>query len=1075
MARRVIPPFGRSQVARAIAAEPRRVQSRSPVTAVLGSLRRLRAWRLPALWVTCAGLLGATPLDAGAPEGPADAAVLTDAAADPEVQRLVELASAVRDLVAGKLETSREPSELFDFPISDEDAVQVARRRLSAIVTASREPSGADAGDAAPPSKRDGGVADARPEAEPLAEEDTLWRAQLELDEARLAFVSLSPAARKKLLDDHASRKQAASKADQKDDQAQQRAEQAAKDRKQALEEARLARSEAERQVAEERARLNGVQEAQAKFEATVIQDEAATAKQADDTLSWSRRVSEMVSQRANGAADSAAADRLYMELRAKLRDARAELGRVLGLLASGDSDVPGPGPDRLRTEGTGVDRSQVDALRGEVSAMADKLAVHERTARWARAKSLAERVDSMNRDRLALYSQLSPALRDSLTSFSPAGWDQARAEGYQVALVARYHAQATASWVASLRDPSQRNLGNLFATFTLLKMLGLGIVYFWWRRIAEPLLASIKARIAPEPAVVSRASAKNWAARGVSLLIRIRRPLESLLLAWALLTLAGPAVASLFEARIPWLILSWALGGLIGVYVMDELLGTGGTTSRGIEVSELRLRSFKLIGRVVVALGLTLALTRELVGRGTIHDWVLSVAWFALLPVGAILSRWWRATVFERLAGHRKKRAFDTWLLGRQGGWASLLASAVGGVYLIGIRVFKAARAYVSGFRVTRRALAYLFRREVAKQATKKVEELPAIDPSHAAVFDPDLPAEDLLENVAKGEIELITTTIDAPNGGVFALVGERGAGKTTVARRILGGRPDSLLVSCPPGGFDAFRRELVRALGLDLDASDDDITRAIDARPEDNALLVDDAHRLVRPIIGGLDDFDRALQLARASSGTCTWVFCIGAGIWQYVARARGARPVFDHVFPLARWTEEQIGELLRRRTRDVGLQVRFDGLVVEPEEDPELYAEQLARAEENFIRLLWDHASGNAAVALYYWRESLRIGEEGEIVVQLFEAPDTADLESLPDPAVFVLRAVVQLELAAFEDIVDATRLPTRQVEDALRYGSFRGYLERIDGRYRVHWRWFRSVSRFLERRHLLAKGI
>jgi DNA-binding IclR family transcriptional regulator len=92
-----------------------------------------------------------------------------------------------------------------------------------------------------------------------------------------------------------------------------------------------------------------------------------------------------------------------------------------------------------------------------------------------------------------------------------------------------------------------------------------------------------------------------------------------------------------------------------------------------------------------------------------------------------------------------------------------------------------------------------------------------------------------------------------------------------------------------------------------------------------------------------------------------------------------------------------------------------------------------------------------------------------------VQLFEAPDTADLESLPDQAVFVLRAVVQLELAAFEDIVDATRLPTRQVEDALRYGSFRGYLERIDGRYRVHWRWFRSVSRFLERRHLLAKGI
>jgi len=1031
-------------------------------------------WRVLAALTLLVALLGAAPADGGAAEGPSDAAG-ADAAPDPEVVRLLELAQRVRELVQGKLDVARDPTTLFDVPLTDEDAVEVERRRLSAIVTASRPPS-LDVGDASA-SKRDAGIADARPEASaaPVTERDALWAAHLELDEARLAFLSLSKDARKKLLDDHDALKRVESESSPRDDEAQQRAAQAVKDRKKALEEARLARSEAERQVAEERARLNGVQEAQAKFETRLIQEEEATAKQADDTLSWHRKVTEMVTKREARDADAADADRLYMELRSKLRDARAELGRVLALLASGNSDVPGPGPDRLRTEGTGVDRSAVDSLRSEVNAAADKLADHELTARWARAKSLAERVDSMNRDRLALYAQLSPGLRSSLTSFGPDGWDQARAEGYQVALVARYHAQATASWVASFRDPSRRRLGDLFATFTLLKILGVGILFFWWRRVADPLLASLRARVGPTSAVVSRTPAKVWAARGLSLLIRVHKPVEWLLLAWAVLTLAGPKFASLYEARIPWLILSWTLGGLIGVYVMDELLGTDRASHRKADVAVLRLRSFKLIGRVVVALGLTLALTRELVGKGTIHDWVLSTSWLALLPVGAVLSHWWRPTVFERLAAQRKKRAFETWLLGRRDGWGSLLASATGGVFLIAIRVGKAARAYVSGFRVTRRALAYLFRREVAKQATTKVAELGPIDSGHAAVFDPDLPADGLLEGVARQEIQLITETIDAPNGGVFALVGERGAGKTTVARRILAGRPDSLLVSCPPGGFEAFRRELVRVLGLVPDASDDDIKQAIDARPEDNALLVDDAHRLVRPIIGGLDDFDRALALARASSGTCTWVFCIGAGIWQYVARARGARPVFAHVFPLARWTEEQIGELLRRRTREVGLEVRFHGLVVDPEDDPELHAEQLARAEENYYRLLWDHAAGNPAVALYFWRESLRVGANGEVVAQLFEAPDTADLESLPDPAVFVLRSVIQLELAAFEDIVDATRLPTREVEDALRYGAFRAYLEPIDSRYRVHWRWFRAVSRFLERRHLLAKGV
>ena len=44
--------------------------------------------------------------------------------------------------------------------------------------------------------------------------------------------------------------------------------------------------------------------------------------------------------------------------------------------------------------------------------------------------------------------------------------------------------------------------------------------------------------------------------------------------------------------------------------------------------------------------------------------------------------------------------------------------------------------------------------------------------------------------------------------------------------------------------------------------------------------------------------------------------------------------------------------------------------------------------------------------------------------------------------------------------------------RQVNDALRYALGRGYVEEIDGRYRIRWKWFRTITRFLSRRHLLA---
>ncbi|HMR05475.1 MAG TPA: hypothetical protein PKA88_06845, partial [Polyangiaceae bacterium] len=115
-----------------------------------------------------------------------------------------------------------------------------------------------------------------------------------------------------------------------------------------------------------------------------------------------------------------------------------------------------------------------------------------------------------------------------------------------------------------------------------------------------------------------------------------------------------------------------------------------------------------------------------------------------------------------------------------------------------------------------------------------------------------------------------------------------------------------------------------------------------------------------------------------------------------------------------------------------------------------------------------------TGNPAVAVHFWRESLRIDDEGKVRVQLFSAPDTTDIERLPDPAIFVLRAIVQLELAQAEKIVAATMLPMRQVQDAVRYALFRGYLEQVGDRYRVTWSWFRAITRVLQRRHLLAGG-
>ncbi len=117
------------------------------------------------------------------------------------------------------------------------------------------------------------------------------------------------------------------------------------------------------------------------------------------------------------------------------------------------------------------------------------------------------------------------------------------------------------------------------------------------------------------------------------------------------------------------------------------------------------------------------------------------------------------------------------------------------------------------------------------------------------------------------------------------------------------------------------------------------------------------------------------------------------------------------------------------------------------------------------------MWDYSNGNPGIALHFWRRSLALGSDGEPTVRLFSPPDTSDIEKLPDSALFVLRAILQVEIATVDDIVDATMLPSNSVRDSLRYGMSRGYVESHGQRFRIHWGWLRAITSFLQRRHLL----
>ncbi len=1022
----------------------------------------------------------------------------------PAIVALRQQAAAVRALLAGQLEGGVDPSTLFDVPLGDRDSVRVEAERLRAIVGAASSeapptevaaggaghspdagaPSGdggASNGDAGLQSAvvvRDGGAR----EMEPLPLDAVRWRAQLELDRARLAFLDLTEPRRRELLALHAERQRATADAAENRElsAAERAAREAGLERQRALSAARQARTEAARLVAEERARLLAVIKKQAEYDAALARRQLLLASAREEWLKLRREVREALAATARGELGRHEIDLLYDRLRERLTSARKALSGATSRVVSTASAVPLPGGERLGNLPAEVDTSAVKSLDVRARDAAERLVEAEHELELREAEQLYHQVHTLNEDRLSLLPHLSREKREAVAGFGRAGLDQAAAELRQVVLVLRYHFMATLNWVADLADThSARGKAALNAVLLAIRAVPPLIVFLWWRRRAHGILSGLHEELLSESMRrMTRPAGGGPAVRVVSLLLRTHRPLEWLLLILAIKWLLPTETTTLLELTLPMTILSWVLGGTLVVLVIDYFAGEEQARNRGprkLDRSRIRLRSLRTVGRVVVGFGLVLDLTSQIVGRGTVFAWVWRLCWLAAVPLALVLVRWWRGVIFERVDRKRKKSPVERWVVANRSGWQSFVAAVVGGGLLVWQGTQRSLRSWIGGFNLTRRILAYLFRREISKKAEAGAE--PALGPLGPEVYvalSPGTPSLTLVPSVADPLLAQVIARIKAPGGGVFAVVGERGLGKTTMLRRIAEEAPNVISLHCPFGGMEAFTPAFLSALNAPVDASLESVASSFDDLASDEpGILVDDAHRLILPMMGGLKSFDRVLAIARQHSKKVAWVFAFDDVIWRFFERIRGAQPLFDEVVRLRPWQEDGIARLLVERSLGAGVEPRFDHLVSELPSDADEIDLQEARdrTEASYYRLIWDYAGGNPGVALHVWRSLLGADAHGGFAVKVFQAPRTDALERLPDQAVFVLRALVQMERAKPAAISRATGISLDQVEDALRFGSVRGYLRYDESGYTVHWSWFRVITRFLQRRHLL----
>ncbi len=959
------------------------------------------------------------------------------------------------------LEASVAPRTLFDISLSDRAAVELEAARLTAFLDEvdRAKPRGKAKGPPRP-SMRDAGLED-------RSWSESLWNARIELDRARLAFYSLPEDERDARFGVH-EELVAKAHAAATETEAEKKERAAEEERARALEAARVADTESTRLVAEEYARLLEVEREQARFAIGLTEQAGNVAARKEASLKLQRRARER--REALIEARDGDADALYQVLRTTLRASRDAFSAALedGFL----SNVPQAGPNPLAE--LRLDSAKVSEQRKKVDAESFRLATEVERIREDVLQELLEETTTLNRERLSLIPYLSSERRDAITGFSEAGRDQAAAELRQLTLILRDHRHETLHWIKEARA-HPGGFGTMLARSALVigEWTALFLVFLWWRRRAESLLEMWRQRIrANDP----RAAKPSLSLRLLVFVSEIRSSLEWLLFAVLMRAFLPRAVKDLLEVELLSIVLIWMFAGRFVVDVLDSIAeGTEHFSPiTALGTPGLRHRSLRFVGRVVVGFGVVLVLSARLVGRGAIYEWVSSFFWIAVLPVFLVLIRWWRDTVFARLAVIRKPSAFERWVLEHRKGWSSFLAASVGGLYLFVRGASRATVRWVSHFEITRRGMAYLFRRELDKLGEE--EDKAPLAPLAEEVFHtlgPETADGDLwIKTRADEGLDLLAQRVETRRGGIVAVVAERGAGKTTALRHACRSGEDVLFVETSKD-LDDVRERLALLLGLPKEAVLEEIGRAIATR-DPSAIVLDDFQHFAQPTMGGLHAFDTIIAFVSRHSDTTTWLLSFDEVTWPFLERARQSRPVFDEILRLPRWREEEIAQLVRARTAAVGLDPSFarlmDALPATADEIDRKEASESRAA--SYYRLVWDHAGGNPGVALHIWRRSLGLDEAGKICVRVFQALDLGDLERLPDSSIFVLKAVLQLAPAAPNEIARATMVRTSDVIDALRYFLGRGYVEETEGRYRVTWTWFRAATQFLKRRHLLV---
>lgn len=313
-----------------------------------------------------------------------------------------------------------------------------------------------------------------------------------------------------------------------------------------------------------------------------------------------------------------------------------------------------------------------------------------------------------------------------------------------------------------------------------------------------------------------------------------------------------------------------------------------------------------------------------------------------------------------------------------------------------------------------------------------------------------------------------------------ITAVVGEKGSGNTTLvnfAERTI--YKDFPVINIQLSGTiyseSVLFEQLNESFGEDVENMAE-LAEKLLSYEERKVCILENLQNLFLKTIDGFDVLERFLLFISRTYPNIYWVATCSLYSWRYLDKVVNISEYFWKVIFLNELVQEEIEEVIWRRHRASGYNLEFD--VPEKIKDTRKFKKLSSEEEKRkylrnmLFEKLTSLSAGNVSVATFLWLRSIRVDDDGNLVISPDITLESSFLYNLPDDELFALAAILQHGTLATAEFAQVFHLELNDSRRLLSRMKNKGILLLDDdGEYRIQPFLFRPVVQVLKTKNIL----